>query len=440
MELPQYIRSIIKQLNTAGYQAYVVGGSVRDALLGKKPHDYDVTTDARPEQIINLFDHTAPTGIKHGTVTVLSEQPVEVTTFRTESQYHDHRHPDHVAFVSNLKEDLARRDFTVNAMAYHPQSGLIDPFGGQEDLKKKQIRCVGDPRQRFEEDALRLMRAHRFAAQLDFTIEEETAKAIEECANTICYVSVERIREELFKILRYNAYEIENMTKLLSNWMPELETCKACEQNTPWHNANVLHHILASVTYLNPFDETLALTLLCHDLGKPACKTTVDGIDHFKGHPLVSAQIAKRICRDLKCTRRQQEVIPLLVRYHDVKMKDPLGVVFRFRVQYQWDDERMQQLLEVKRCDLMAHSEFGRRSLRLLDRLKEVYQECLEQRPMTLQELAIDGSDVSRAGFQGKEIRNVLQNCLEYCFYHPDQNNREFLLPYIEQDPWKLSS
>ena len=197
MILPHYITDIIGTLEKAGYEAYVVGGCVRDALLELKPKDYDIATNALPETVLQLFSHTIPTGLKHGTVTVVSEQLVEITTYRTDSQYTDHRHPDAVSFVRSIKEDLARRDFTINAMAYHPQRGLYDPFDGQTDLKNGIIRCVGDPLRRFEEDALRMLRAHRFAARYHFQIEQSTKQAMEQKASLISCVSVERIRKEV---------------------------------------------------------------------------------------------------------------------------------------------------------------------------------------------------------------------------------------------------
>lgn len=440
MDLPKYILDIIDTLNQNGYEAYVVGGCVRDYLMHKEPHDYDICTQARPEEILNLFDHTIPTGMKHGTISILSETLVEVTTFRTESQYTDHRHPDQVEFVTNIEQDLARRDFTINAMAYHPEKGLVDPYHGQEDLENRMIRCVGNPEERFQEDALRMIRAHRFAATLNFKIEKHTLEAIQYLAPTIEYVSIERIRSELIRILEKNPYEIENMTELLSKWMPELKQCQDCEQNTPWHDANVLHHILKSVTYLIPFDETLAFTLLFHDLGKPMCKNTMNGIDHFKGHPEAGYEISKRICRDLKLTNQQRHDIPLLVKYHDVDMKgkNPLKVIYTLRVQNHWSDDLFKKLIQVKYCDIMAHSVYGRQSLSVLDALKNVYEDCLKNRPMELSDLAITGQAVIQCGFKGKDIQRVLQNCLEYAFYHPEKNEKLALLEYIEEDGlWK---
>ncbi|MDY3036426.1 MAG: HD domain-containing protein [Absicoccus sp.] len=434
---PNYVKTILDTFHQAGFQAYIVGGCVRDSLLNKVPHDYDVTTNAKPEQVQALFERTIPTGIDHGTITVMSECPVEVTTFRQESMYSDHRHPDHVAFVNDLIEDLARRDFTINAMAYDPILGLVDPFGGQTDLEKHIIRAVGNPYERFHEDALRMLRAHRFAARFHFQIETQTKKAIQQLHKDIQYVSVERVRHEILEILAANPYEIENMTLLLSHWMPELQSCRTCLQQTPYHDTNVLHHILRAIKLLDPFDETLAWTLLFHDLGKPACHTNKNGIDHFKGHPAISAEIACRICKDLKMTNAQQKIIPALVYYHDEKMKDPLAFIRKFRIQKHWSDAWIRQLFIVKHCDIMAHSAYGQQTIKQLEALEIGYETC--NRPMDLAHLAIHGKDIlENTPLSGKQIADALQACLEYAFDHPEKNHKEDLLLYIESRPaWK---
>lgn len=434
---PNYVKTILDTLHQAGFQAYMVGGCVRDSLLHKVPHDYDVTTNARPEQVQALFERTIPTGIDHGTITVMSEYPVEVTTFRQESMYSDHRHPDHVAFVNDLIEDLARRDFTINAMAYDPSLGLVDPFGGQTDLEKHIIRAVGDPYERFHEDALRMLRAHRFAARFHFQIEKQTKKAIQQLHKDMQYVSVERVRHEILEILAANPYEIENMTLLLSHWMPELESCRTCLQQTPYHDTNVLHHILRAIKLLDPFDETLAWTLLFHDLGKPACHTHKNGIDHFKGHPAISAEIARRICKDLKMTNAQKKIIPALVSYHDETMKDPLAFIRKFRIKKHWSDAWIRQLFIVKHCDIMAHSVYGQQTIKQLKALETCYETC--NRPMDLAHLAIHGKDVLKnTSLSGKQIADALQACLEYAFDHPEKNHKEDLLLYIEsRQAWK---
>lgn len=435
MDLPNYVSNILSSLNDHGFQAFVVGGCVRDALLGIEPSDYDITTNALPDQVETIFSHTIPTGKKHGTITILTDtNMVEVTTYRIEADYQDHRHPNSVQFVDDLVQDLARRDFTINAMAYHPEVGLVDPFGGQSDLEKGLIRAVGDANKRFEEDALRMLRAHRFASRYHFQIEAKTLSAIQACTPYITSISVERIRSELTKILAYNPYEIKNMTQLLSHWMPELEACRTCTQTTPYHDTNVLHHILRACALLPTFDETLAYALLMHDLAKPACKTTKDGKDHFKGHPVLGYTIAKRICHDFKLTNVQKRTIPNLVLYHDEKCSDPLAFIAKMRIERGFDDAFMQQLLLVKYCDIMAHSAYGQRTIVKWKKLKEVYADCQEMRPMAITDLAINGRDVFLAtNCEKAQIKPILKEILLDCFYHPQKNQSEDLLKELRE-------
>lgn len=436
MVLPERILTILNTLNQAGYKAYVVGGCVRDFLLNRACLDYDVCTNALPAVVQSLFTHAIPTGIKHGTITVLTPDPVEITTFRKETSYRDHRHPDQVTFVSSIEEDLRRRDFTINAMAYHPEVGLIDPYGGQRDLKLKKVRCVGDPDRRFQEDALRMMRAHRFCARLHFTLEENTRKALDRNQKLIEWVAVERIRKELLEILRENPFEIENMTQLLSKWMPELEQCKSCAQNSPWHDTNVLHHTLRAVSFLTPFEETLALTLLFHDLGKLQTKTTVNGRDHFYGHPVVSAKIARRICRSLKLPSYQQKLIPSLVQYHDEKLPLSLKTIHHFRIEEGFSDEWMQMLFRVRICDLKAHSLQGQASIASVEEFIQFYKKNA-YRPMKIQDLRINGRDVMEyTKFRGPQIKTILQRCLDLVFYEPDKNDKNTLIQTIQK--WQV--
>lgn len=436
MVLPENILEILKTLNQAGYEAYVVGGCVRDSLLKRDCADYDVCTSALPNVVQSLFTHAIPTGIKHGTITVLTPQPVEITTFRSETTYKDHRHPDRVEFVSSIIEDLRRRDFTINAMAYHPNTGLIDPFGGKKDLSLKIVRCVGDASQRFQEDALRMIRAHRFCAKLGFTMDNTTQEALHQNSKLIQWVAVERIDKELKEILRYDPYEIENMTQLLSKWMPELELCKSCAQNSPWHDTNVLHHSLRAITFLTPFDETLALALLFHDLGKPATKTTKDGIDHFYGHPLESAKIADRICRALKVSTYQRKLICSLVKHHDEKLPLRLRTIYRFRIQMGFDDAWMQNFFTIRICDLKAYSLKGQQSVQSVLDFIDFYEKN-KNRPMSFHDLKINGKDVlTHTSFTGKDVRKVLQRCLDLVFYDPEQNTREHLIEMVQR--WQV--
>lgn len=434
MKLPDIILHVLTTLEEAGFEAYVVGGCVRDYLLNQDPSDYDVCTSARPEQVMALFEHTVPTGINHGTVSVLMPEPIEVTTFRTESSYSDHRHPDQVCFVSNIEEDLARRDFTINAMAYHPQKGIIDPFGGQEDLKHKLVRCVGNPYKRFEEDALRMLRAYRFCAKLGFAMEAKSEEALKKLHKQLSFVAVERIYTELTKILAYDPFQLENMTDLLSPWIPELKECALCQQNTVWHDSNVLHHTCKAISYLRPFDEDLAYVLLFHDLGKPQTKTTKDGQDHFYAHPRYSAQIASRIMKTLRFRKLSSRRILDLVYYHDADLSLRLKTIHFFRVELGWSDEKMQDLFTIRYCDLMAHSAKGQKSYAQVEAFKLFYLKN-KNRPMQISDLAINGRDILEYTLiRGKDISNALNRLLSEVFYHPEWNTKEKLLEMLGGD------
>ena len=434
MKLPETILKIMDTFTKAGYQSYVVGGCVRDAIMQRNPSDYDMTTNAKPEQIQALFEHTFPTGIQHGTITVLMDnQLIEITTFRTESEYVDHRHPKTVEFVDDIHLDLARRDFTINAMAYHPQTGLIDPFEGQKDIQRKIIRTVNNPDQRFQEDALRMLRAHRFAAKLGFTIEEQTMAAIERNERLIDTVAVERLFKEWMEILKYNPTQIASMTGLFKKWIPELELCLHCGQNSIYHYTDVLHHILDSISYCEPFNEIVALALLCHDLGKPATKqTSEDGRDHFYKHPLVSYELSKRIVKDLKLSNQYKNTIPLLVLHHDDILSPALRNVWKMRRTWGMSAEMVEYLFQVQYCDIMAHSKKGRERLQRYERFKSFYEQTIQERPLSISQLAVDGHTILHlTGISGKAIRIALENCLEYCFYNPSKNNRLDLLTFI---------
>ncbi len=304
IQLPDKVRNIIDKLTDAGFEAYAVGGCVRDTILGRAPEDWDVTTSASPVQVKGLFPKTVDTGIQHGTVTVMLEgEGFEVTTYRIDGEYEDKRHPKEVAFTSNLLEDLRRRDFTINAMAYNERDGLIDAFDGLKDLQEGRIRCVGSPRERFTEDALRMMRAVRFGAQLGFAIEEGTKAAIVPLAKNLSAISAERIQAELVKLLvsdhpeeMRTVYE----TGMSQVFLPEFDRMMATPQNNRHHSYNVGEHTLVALKNI-PGDKVLRLTMLLHDVAKPECQSVdAAGIYHFYGHPKKGAQMAGEILRRLK--------------------------------------------------------------------------------------------------------------------------------------------
>lgn len=442
MDMPPYVKTVMDRMTEAGWQCFLVGGCVRDSLLGKVPQDYDLTTDARPEQVMALFGEDATgTGLRHGTVTVKSQgQQVEITTFRQEGTYSDNRHPDSVAFITDVKEDLARRDFTVNAMAYSPKTGVVDPFGGQQDLARGLIRAVGDPDRRFKEDALRMVRAHRFAARYGFAIEENTLAAIHRNEGLIANVAVQRLYKEWMEILRVRPAQIAEMTGLFQPWLPELEDSLHTPQSSPYHYTDVLHHILDSITYLDPFDETLALTLLLHDLGKPQCRTTSEsGRDHFSGHPLASEVIARRVAEDLKLSNRQKQMIPALVRHHDDVLPMTSGAIYHFRIEKGWSHEMMESLFKVQYCDIMAHSPTGRKRLDRWARSKAYYEAQCEARPLSYQDLAITGHDiVAFTGLHNRQIHRALDAVLKMCFFEPEKNDRLNILTFVLKNQAKF--
>lgn len=433
MNLPVNVKEIITTLENAGYEAYAVGGCVRDTLLNKEPDDWDITTSATPEEAKALFPRTIDTGIQHGTITVLmGKETYEVTTYRIDGEYEDSRHPKEVIFTSNLLEDLKRRDFTINAMAYNDRSGIVDAFDGMKDLENKVIRCVGNPRERFTEDALRMMRAVRFSGQLGYEIEPATAEAVKELAPTLSRISAERICTELVKLMMSDhpdylkkAYEL-GMTKV---FMPEFDDAMETIQNNPHHCYNVGEHILHSLTNVRK-DKVLRLAMLFHDLGKARTRTTDEkGIDHFYGHVEESAKIADDIMKRLRFDNDTRHKVVKLVKYHDLDMAlTPKGVR---KAIVKLSEELFPLLLQVQRADFMAQSMYKRDEKEAeLAEIERLYTRILEeQNCVSLKTLAITGSDLIAAGMKpGKEIGEVLQKLLEEVLEEPALNTKEVLL------------
>ena len=321
ISLPEKVENIISTIEANGFEAYAVGGCVRDSILGRIPDDWDITTSASPQQVKALFRHTIDTGIQHGTVTVmLGREGFEVTTYRIDGEYEDSRHPKEVTFTSNLREDLKRRDFTINAMAYNNRTGLVDAFGGLEDMERKLIRCVGESQERFEEDALRMMRAVRFSAQLGYAIEEGTEQAIRKMAGNLGHISAERIQTELVKLLvspHPDYLRICYETGITKVILPEFDRCMETAQNHPHHCYTVGEHILHSLREVER-DKVLRLAMLFHDIGKPETRTTDEnGRDHFHGHSAAGETAARQILRRLRFDNDTVYKVCRLVLYHD---------------------------------------------------------------------------------------------------------------------------
>ena len=438
IQLPEHVNQIIHRLQQEGYDAYAVGGCVRDTLLGRTPQDWDITTSAKPQVVKSLFSHTIDTGIEHGTVTVMLEHTgYEVTTYRIDGEYEDARHPKSVTFTGNLVEDLKRRDFTINAMAYNDKTGLVDAFDGISDLEKGVIRCVGNPHDRFREDALRMLRAVRFAAQLGFSIEEETKQAVADLAENLKKVSAERIQTELVKLLvSDHPQEMRTVYELglTGIFLPEFDRMMETPQITKHHCYSVGEHTIHALMEV-PADRILRLTMLLHDVAKPACRTTDEnGQNHFKGHPAEGADLARTILRRLKFDNDTTASVCLLIRYHDDRPKITPRNVRRAISRIGLD--HMQQLFAVKRADTLAQSMYQRNEkMAYIDSYEETYRKiCEEKQCVQKKDLAINGRDLIALGMKpGKELGEVLQALFEQVLDDPSCNTKETLLARAEQ-------
>ena len=435
IQVPEKAKYIIDTITAAGFEAYVVGGCVRDSILGREPQDWDITTSARPGQVKALFPRTVDTGLQHGTVTVLTGgEGFEVTTYRIDGKYEDSRHPKEVTFTPSLEEDLKRRDLTINAMAYNDSRGLVDIYGGMEDIGGQVIRCVGSPGQRFKEDALRILRAVRFSAQLGYSIDEETEKAICLLAPELRNISAERRQAELIKLMTSphpdylrEAYRL-GVTKV---FLPEFDIAMETEQNHPHHCYSVGEHILHSLLEIEP-DKTLRLAMLFHDIGKPATiSSDSTGITHFHGHARVSADMAKQIMRRLKFDNDTCAMVCKLVLNHDYGTGVEPDLRVLRRAVNKIGEDAFPALFLVKRADILAQSDYLRQEkLEQLKRWQVLYQELLDKNQcVSLRTLAITGSDLIGLGMKpGRELGNVLEQLLDQVLEDPQRNTKEYLL------------
>lgn len=439
IQLPEKVKFIIDTIMEAGYEAYAVGGCIRDFILGRTPDDWDITTSAKPDQVKALFPRTIDTGIQHGTVTVmLDKEGFEVTTYRIDGEYEDGRHPKEVTFTANLVEDLKRRDFTINAMAYNDKAGLVDAFEGMRDIEKKVIRCVGDPMQRFTEDALRLMRAVRFSAQLGYEIEEKTLDAMRELSPNLVHISAERIQSELIKLvisphpekLRI-AYET-GITKII---LPEFDACMETEQNNPHHCYSVGEHTLRAMQEIRA-DKVLRLAMLFHDIGKPGTLTVdEEGVVHFHGHPALSEKMTRDILKRLKFDNDTIYMTTNLVRYHDYDVEP--GPKYVRRAIMKIGEDVFPLLFDVKLADIKAQSAYMRKEkVERLEAVRQVYEEIVAQKQcVSLKTLAVTGKDLMREmGMQpGPEIGLILKKLLDLVIEDPSLNEREILIKAAEE-------
>lgn len=433
IQLPEKVHRIIDTLEEAGYEAYAVGGCVRDSILGRTPDDWDITTSAKPEACKRLFPRTVDTGIKHGTVTVLlGGEGFEVTTYRIDGVYEDGRHPSEVTFTVNLKEDLRRRDFTINAMAYNERSGLVDLYGGLRDIEDQVIRCVGDARERFEEDALRMLRAVRFSAQLGYRIDKDTGEAIRAMSVNLQKISAERIQTELVKLVTSphpdylrTAYELGITAQIL----PEFDLCMKTPQRHKHHCYDVGEHILHSMLGVEP-DKVLRLGMLFHDIGKPQTLTVdADGTTHNKKHPAAGEKITREVMRRLKFDNDTTDKVTKLVLYHDYDIAATEAGVRRAINRIGEDIFAM--IFTVRRADIGAQSDYMREEkLQKVAYIEEIYQKILSRKDaVTLKDLAISGSDLIAEGMvPGRQIGETLAALLDKVLDDPSLNTREILL------------
>jgi len=428
----------LNKLHEAGHKAYIVGGPVRSLLLNTEPQDWDITTDARPEEVQAVFscDHVIETGLKHGTVTVLvKNQPIEITTFRTEGTYSDHRRPDSVNFTNDLTQDLARRDFTINAMAYNHQEGLIDPYEGISDLEAGIIRAVGVPAERFREDALRILRALRFASVLGFEIESATADAIFEQANDLQHIAAERIKVEFEKLLcGKNAVEIlRQYHPVIGVFLPELLPLVGFEQHNVYHSYDVFEHTLHALAATPPIP-VLRWTVLMHDFGKPRTFTMgQNGVGHFYGHPGIGVDIAAEIMNRLKFSKAEQQQILPLVRYHDIRIQPTLLDVKRWMKRL--GAELFKLWLSVKRADISGQNPDKLHRLKDVDKMEELYEGVLASGDcFRMADLKISGVDIINLGVApGPQVGAILELLLEKVIADELPNDNEELLKATEE-------
>ncbi len=443
IRLPADVAALLAMLRDAGFPAYTVGGCVRDALLGITPHDWDICTSALPDQMQQVFKdlHTVETGLKHGTLTVVvNHVPYEITTFRVDGEYTDHRHPDSVSFVDNIAEDLSRRDFTVNAMAWSPDSGLVDLFGGREDLAAGVIRCVGDPALRFDEDALRVLRALRFASVYDFSIDPATDAAARKLAPSLHGVAGERIREELMKLLCGKGVGriLRAYPDVLSEIIPEIRPMVGYDQQNHHHSYDLWEHTVRAVENV-PAEADFRLAMLLHDTGKPIVRTTDEhGEGHYKGHQAVSAEIAERAADALRLDNATRDRVILMVRYHDIPLRTETGEInldrsFLLRKLNRFGEKDLRALIRIHRADRIAtgYSSPEREDRRMKERLDALDALLAEQPCFTLKDLAVNGRDLQAEGLRGKEIGETLQRLLEAVMDGTLENTRDVLLQAV---------
>ena len=437
-------KAIIQLLINNGYDAYAVGGCVRDSIMGRISGDFDITTSAKPEETESVLKSAGikyfETGIKHGTITaVVGGVNYEITTFRTDGEYCDNRHPENVRYVSDIKDDLARRDFTINAIAYNEKKGYVDLYGGIDDINAHLIRAVGNPVKRFNEDALRIMRGIRFASVLGFDIEAKTEQAMLECKELLQNISSQRIFVELIKLLQGDFCEkvLLKYKSIIGVIIPELTDCFDFPQNTKWHLYDVYSHSVKSIA-LAPNVDYIRFALLLHDSGKPQCKTTDSrGQDHFKGHPAVSTAIAENVMSRFKVSNDFFKKVSTLIEYHDYYIREnPVNIK-------KWlnrlGEEMTLDYIDVKIADLSSHNLIlSVEEILTLERIKIMTENIIKRgEPYKISQLAVNGSDLINLGYRGKEIGEKLESLLNFVMENPDCNKKDILVNFCQSEKEK---
>lgn len=437
INMPDGASEILRVLDDCGKEAYVVGGCVRDACLGKEPHDWDICTSAKPEEVTGIFERLGhrvlPTGLQHGTVTVVIDGAgFEVTTFREDGEYCDGRHPDKVEFTADVRADLSRRDFTMNAMAYSPATGLIDPFDGREDMQKGVIRCVGDPGKRFQEDALRILRAVRFASVTGYEIEATTLAAMRNEAKGLKNVSQERKQKELVVLLRGNSVRraLVDYADILTEVIPEILPCIGFIQNNPYHPYDVWEHTACAVSLAPQSDWLVRLALLLHDIGKPECYQEDEaGVGHFHGHGKVSQGIAEKILMRLRFDNETVAKVIELVGIHDRSIEASPKAVRRLVSQI--GPEQFFRLMDIRAADIGAQAPgLIANRMEKVKKLREIGRAIVNEKPcLSIKDLAVNGHDLIAAGIKpGPEIGRKLKGLLDKVIEDPALNKKEILL------------
>ncbi len=432
---------IISCLMKNGFEAFAVGGCIRDSLMGKNPSDWDICTCATPNETVYLFENlgvkTFKTGMQHGTITILyNNNTYEVTTYRVERNYFDSRHPESVNFVKNLKEDLSRRDFTVNAMAYNNQIGLVDCFDGQNDIKNKILRAVGNPQKRFSEDALRILRCLRFSSVLGFEIEKSTAKAACSLAPTLRNISVERINTEFSKIItgKNAEYILLNYTNIMTEFIPEIKSVIDFEQHNIHHIYDIWTHTVKTVIN-SPQDLILRLTMFFHDIGKPQCFTMEkDGMGHFYGHADISADIARKILTRLRYDNETIKTVTRLIHYHDIQLNKTEKSVKKLLNKL--GESQFDRLLQVKRADTLGLNPiYHKERLKFFDEIAEIKTKILmEKQCFSLKDLAVKGGDLMEIGIpKGPVIGKILDEILNLVLENKLINDKDEIIKYVKE-------